>query len=265
VIGAGTLFVVAEVDFGGKRAICKRLRPRFMNEPKAHAALNREARALEILRHPVVPGLIDRGSDAHGAYLIQTLHPGQPLRQLVEAFVQRDGQIPMSFVAAVAEAAFSGLAALHDMRDGGGPLGAAHGDLGPDHLLIGPARAGRQGRVGFVDFGMARARELPGDPQERGTLPFVAPEVARGEQGLDQAADTYALAATLLYAATGVEPCTASHSSAVLMEIAERGVDLRPLDRLSPPLAGALRRALEYDRSVRMTKAQEVLALLRPS
>jgi serine/threonine protein kinase len=77
-----------------------------------------------------------------------------------------------------------------------------HGDISPTNLLVTEAR---EARAVLVDFGLATwlgAPPLDAGPF-RGTLAYAAPETARGEP-LDGRADDFALAASLLHAATDV-------------------------------------------------------------
>ncbi|MCA9617793.1 MAG: phosphotransferase [Myxococcales bacterium] len=267
VLGAGSQCVVARVEVAGRAHICKRLRPRFLRDARARRSLARERAVLGRVAHPAVPRLIGAGEDGHGPYVIQSEVQGLCLRDLVEGYRASRGPsgVPASLVERLARVAFTTLAALHELHDEGGALGLVHGDLGPDHLLVGPARPGQATRVGFVDFGQGRLREVPGEAGERGTLPFVAPEVARGEQSPDQAADVFALAATIAFAALGREPCVSEGASARLVEAAERGPDLSGLGAsagVSSRFVRCLRRALAFERAARLTSARAVLAAL---
>jgi serine/threonine protein kinase len=164
---------------------------------------------------------------------------------------------------ALARAAFAALAELHAIADEHGPLDLAHGDLGPDHVMIGPATR-RPGRVCFVDFGMASTRDDPARAGERGTLPFIAPEVARGEQIGDQRNDVYALAATMAFAALGRDPCKSADAAARLVEIGERGVDLEALAsaKMGRVLRRVLFKALAFDPTERLQSARHAVYLL---
>jgi len=152
---------------------------------------------------------------------------------------------------------------VHELGGERGPLEVSHGDLGPDHVILGPI-----GGIGFVDFGAARHAGM--DPalqtEDRGTLPFVAPEVARGEAAPGQAADVYALAATILFLATGGAPLVeARDEAAMLLEIGERGLPSELCDRavgLSGGARDALRQALALDPARRPASARALHAAL---
>jgi serine/threonine protein kinase len=152
-------------------------------------------------------------------------------------------------------AAFGRLEAVH-------AVGVVHGDVSPGNVFL--ANDGQGAAI--ADFGLARlvgdadperaGESLGGDGAFRGTLLYVAPEVARGEP-FDGRADDYALAASLLHMATGVplrgmESPDASPAS-VLVNAGSRPFDAsHPWRALAPALfprtmADALFRCLAFD------------------
>ena len=264
----GSVFQVARVTMGttghGTVAVCKRLLPRVREEPAARAALAREAMALARARHPALPELYRVGSDAHGPFLIEAYAQGTSVRGLIEGWRARGGAVPPRIVAHLAIEAASALADLHALAgEGGAALGLSHGDLGPDHVLLGPI-----GEVRFVDLGAARFAGMDPDLEsgDKGTLPFAAPEVARGEAPPGQAADVYALAATILFLATGGAPLASARDEAtMLLEIGEHGLAPEICDRavgLSPAGRDALRRALVPDPAARTSIARALAGAL---
>lgn len=261
-IGAGSVFDVATVrDGSGVVLVCKRLRARLVREPAARDAIVREAKLLALARHASLPALVRVGSDAHGPFLLETRAGGASLRAIVEGSRYLGRPTPPLLVRHLARAAAQALVELHELADEEGPLAVVHGDLGPDHVLMGPI-----GQVRFVDFGASRFRgmEAP-DADDRGTLPFVAPEVARGEARPSQAADVYALAATIAFLALGEPPCDAREEAAALAEIGARGLDLGRLDAataLEPGEREAVRAALAFDPARRLATARAFAAAL---
>lgn len=261
-LGGGSVFEVALVRDGARDVVCKRLSKRAEREPAARAAMVREARALALAKHAALPALIRVGTDARGPFLIESHVVGVSARGLVEGWRARGCAVPPRLVAHLAEAAATALAELHALADDAGPIAFSHGDLGPDHLILGPL-----GEARFVDLGAARFRGMEAslDTGDRGTLPFVAPEVARGEASPSAATDVYALAATLLFLATG-EPLTAAREAgAMLLEIGERGVRRCLVSRAAGfDDAGrdALRRALSLDPAERAASARDLAAAL---
>ncbi len=130
-------------------------------------------------------------------------------------------------------------------------------------MILGPIGSAR-----FVDFGAARFAGMDAalETADRGTLPFAAPEVARGEAAPGQAADVYALAATILFLAGGGAPLvSARDDAALLLEIGERGLPPELCDHataLSPGARDALRHALAFHPRDRLARASELCAAL---
>jgi serine/threonine-protein kinase len=261
-LGGGSVFDVALVREGAREIVCKRLSARAAQSPAGRAALVREARALMLVRHAALPALLRVDSDARGPFILQSHVVGVAVSGLVERWRARGETVPPRLFAHVAEAAARALAELHAHSDAAGPIAFSHGDLGPDHVILGPI-----GEVRFVDLGGARFRgmEVGLECGDRGTPPYVAPEVARGEASPSAAADVYALAATLLFLAVGEPLTTAREAGAMLLEIGERGVRRELIDRavgLDDAARDALFRALAPDPAGRSTSARELAAAL---
>lgn len=258
-IGAGSVFHVALVRAEGRLVICKRLTPRAVNEPAGRAAIVREAMALSLVRHPALPVLIRVGTDAHGPFVLETRVEGVSLRNLLEGWRSRGKRVPPLLVRHIARAAIESLAEIHELENAAGPVDLIHGDLGPDHIIMAPL-----GDARFVDFGAARfaGMEEALMTDDRGTLPYVAPEVARRDALPGVTGDVYALAAALLFFASGRHICAARDEAAMLIEIGERGVQVDLLDRADGLALGeraALRAALEFDPAARIKTARDLL------
>lgn len=257
-LGRGTLCHAARVrdERSGEELVCKRLLPRSLGEPAAKSALVREAKALATFAHPALPSLARVGTDAAGPFVLMSLVEGLSLATLAERWAARGG-VPLHLAQHVALTATRALAELSTL----GGAGFVHGDLEPGHVIFSPAA-----EVRFLDLGAARWAGM--DPKletdDRGTLPFVDPGVAKGARRPDQAGDVYALAATLLALVSGAPLTVAREPAAMLVEVVERG--LRAPD-LGPPgprasLLSALARAVAHDESARVTSAPELASLI---
>ncbi|APR86150.1 serine/threonine protein kinase [Minicystis rosea] len=261
-LGTGSVFVAALVREGDEVVVCKRLLPRMRSEPAARAAMAREGLSLSLARHPALPALRRVGADGHGPFVIETRVEGMSFRALADAWRARHEPVPPRLVAYLAVAAAEALAGIHELADARGPLGLSHGDVTPDHVFVGPI-----GDVRFVDLGAARwaAMDRALGTEDRGTLPFAAPEVARGEVPPDQAADVYALGATILALAAGGPISAAESDAAMLLEIGEDGLSAALVARavgLSASAQDALRRAIARDPVERITRARELARAL---
>lgn len=215
---------------GAPAVLEKRLSPRERGEPEALARLRSEATLLaalgETLGGRVVPRLVEAGEDARGPFMrVERLaHP-----TLAEHLAAAGGPLPAAFVERAARAAFEALAALHEASDSHGPLGIVHADPSPANLAFDAT-----GEVALLlDLDLAVWRGGAGrDGAFRGTVAYVAPEVARGALP-DVRADLFGVAATLLHAVLGEPPRRAASYAALLARAAEEPV-------LAPALAAEL-------------------------
>ena len=198
-LGAGTTGrvwhgVLAE-GFGGYPAgfevAVKYLHAHLEADPGAVDAFEAEARAARAASHPSLAQGIHSGRDARGRYLLMTFVPGRSLREVLAA----SGALPEPLVRAVVRQVAGGLAALH-------AAGFAHGDVKPENV-----RLDAEGNAVLLDLGFAHvpAEADHAAPPRRGSLPYLAPEQARGALG-DERSDVFSLAVVAYELATGVHP-----------------------------------------------------------
>ncbi len=235
-LGRGSVFEVALLQRGAERMVGKRLRSRMIGEKLAEHAFARECAFLGAVEHRSVPKLIEAGEDGAGPYLLQSWVEGVSLRDWSAERRSADGRLASQLQFALAKRAFGRLAELHAMQDEAGPLDLIHGDLSPDHIIVGDDRD-----VAFIDYGQASGRDMPYPPTvgERGTMPYAAPERLRGE-GASQAGDVYALAACFAFLALGEAPCSdAGSDAALLVQLAENGIGSAAIAAVTTPAAGA--------------------------
>lgn len=263
-LGGGSVFEVGLVRTGERLLVCKRLGPRGRDAREGRVAMVREARLLSLVDHPALPRLEHVGTDARGPFFLESFVEGTPVRALVEGWRERGKPVPRTLVRHVSILALGALAELHELADREGPLAITHGDLGPDHVIVSPL-----GEIRFVDLGAARFRGMEPDLEtdDRGTLPYAPPEVARGEARPSPSADVYALAATLLFCATGGPLSEATGEAAMLAEIGARGLRRELLDSASafgPREREALHSALDPDPARRPSSARALLHAFDP-
>ncbi|MFF3686614.1 protein kinase [Streptomyces sp. NPDC002187] len=166
--------------------------PEWPAQPWTALAPAREGAVL----HRLGSDEIAYGEWERGTWNIQPWHEGSDLYRLWEPCRAEGSSVePHS---SVALGCVEALAGLH-------PKGWAHGDVQPAHFIIGPER------THLIDLALARGGHVPEgyDFPFRGCLVhYEAPEIARsvlasGEAEPTQAADVYALGASLLISATG--------------------------------------------------------------
>ncbi|MCB1608070.1 MAG: serine/threonine protein kinase [Xanthomonadales bacterium] len=212
-----------------------------------------EAQVLSGLRHRNICQVYDFFEDQAQDVLVLELIEGQTLRALLQ---QGGVEQPIEIAMQVAEA----LAAAHER-------GIAHRDLKPENVMLTAA-----GQVKVLDFGLARAEQIPAtaDPakpdgdtlgtQIAGTPGYLAPEQARGEPATT-ASDLWSFGLLLIELLTGKRAFPHSASSEELIARAQRGEASVPggLPRAETQL---LRRLLSADAANRPSarEAREALA-----
>lgn len=155
------------------------------------------AREAVILRQLIDPEGIRFGDWEKGTWSTQPWREGQSLYDQWKPHRQADGPASPSIPEALSCAA--ALADLHER-------GWTHGDVQPNHLIIGPAG------TFLIDLGLARGGEVPEiyDFDYRGCLVhYEAPEISQSVLATGTAlptpeADVYALGASLFISATGL-------------------------------------------------------------
>ena len=177
------------------------------------ARFRREGRMLAGLVHPGIVRLVAFGQ----------LDEGQPYVAMEwlegEDIAQRQRRAPLSLLrclevgAQVADA----LAAAH-------AAGIVHRDVKPSNVILvgsGPNAPPGPVRATLVDFGVASAGDakLTRTGAIIGTPAYMAPEQARGDEGVDARADLYALGATLFEMISGRPPHVGPTPIAILARL----------------------------------------------
>lgn len=238
----------------------KRLSPREKGDAEAIARLRSEAALLARLSGlGVTPRLLERGEGPSGPWhRVERV----PFPTLAERLACADGPLDPSWIERAIRAAFGALATLHEAADARGPLLVVHADLSPANLAIDDTGT----RAVLLDLDLAWWREGPArlDGAFRGTVRYVAPEVARGERPTPRS-DLFALAATFLHAVTGAPPRVAGTFAALLAMAAEAVVLCREHERIATrgPGHAALIACLAHEPADRPASARAVLATSR--
>ncbi|MFE2565907.1 protein kinase domain-containing protein [Streptomyces mirabilis] len=168
-------------------------------DTKAVERFAREVRIMRRLDHPNLTRLIAGGVTQEGGlpYLAMEFLDGETLRDLIG----EEGQLPISWVAAIGAQIANGLATAH-------AADVVHRDLKPANVML-----TRGGTVKVLDFGMGR---IVDDPDEArltstgvsvGTARYMAPEQFKARL-VTQAADLYALGCVLYEMLVAVPPFT---------------------------------------------------------
>lgn len=202
-IGAGGMGVVyrARDEFLHRDVALKVLAQGSVDDESSREYLLHEARASSSLSHPNICTIHEVG-EFHGEfYIVMELVEGKTLRDLIGNL-----GLPIETILRYGVQIAGALAHSHARS-------TVHRDLKSANVVVTP-----QGLVKVLDFGLARRLlraafdeatrtlgPLENSDQVVGTLPYMAPEVLRGEEG-DHRSDLWALGVILYEAATGQLP-----------------------------------------------------------
>src|ERR1700751_716654 len=215
-----------------------------------------EARASSSLSHPNICTIHDVGENDGEVYIVMELVEGKSLRDL-----SSDAGLPPESVMRYGAQIASALARAHDR-------GIIHRDLKTANIVV-----TADGLVKVLGFGLAKQvgsgifeastrsfSTVQGSSSVSGTLPYMAPEILRGDAA-DHRSDLWALGVVLYESASGRMPFEGRTgfeiSSAIMREMPN------PLGPPVPPgLWGIIQRCLAKEPMQRYQRAGEVQAAL---
>jgi serine/threonine-protein kinase len=255
--GSGVVYRGRDVRLDRPVAI-KVLADALRDDELAWARLLREARLAAQLIHPHIAAIYDLGEEDGRAYIVMEHVEGLPLGDIIP-----EGGLPREQAERYARQIAAALAFAN-------ARGVIHGDLKGSNILV-----TADGNIKLLDFGLGRRipREGMGEVTSTclplaeagataGTLPYLAPEVLRGNPTTLQS-DVWALGVLLYQMATGELPFRGTTPFELSMEIM---VGTPPkLAQVPEPLQSAVRRCLEKETAARLPQAGEVAPLLEAS
>ena len=224
-----------------REVVVKRMIPR--GTWTSFELFEREAPVLGQLRHPGLPRFIASFEEPSGTFnLVMQRMPGENLRELTKR--RRLSELELR------DLLIRSLEILDYMHTRVPPV--IHRDIKPSNLIKSPA-----GAIAVVDFGgvLDAAREKGGSTMV-GTFGYMAPEQLHGQ--VTPATDLYALGATMVALAGGIEP----------EDVPRKGLRMdldRHLPSIDPTLRAALQAMTEPDPDARPQRARDVVALLARS
>ncbi len=251
--GMGHVYAARDVELGREVA----LKVASLNGEDAQSRLRREAQHASRLSHPNICHIYDVGREDGQLFVVMELLPGRSLADLVR-------EAPLSIASArqygseIADA----LAHAHEQ-------GVTHRDLKSTNVMITPRRGAK-----VLDFGLARMldthqidalshsqRSLTDEGIIAGTLPYMAPELLRGQRG-DERADIWALGVLLYEMVTGRRPFTGATGFELSAAILHQPPETLP-SNVPAPMRAIIQRCLEKKPGDRYQHAADVhLALL---
>jgi serine/threonine protein kinase len=216
--------------------------------------LLREAQTASSLSHPNICTIHQVGQTGKDFYVVMELIEGRSLSDLITAT-----GLSMETVARYGTQIADALAHAHDR-------GIVHRDLKGSNVMVTP-----EGRVKVLDFGLAT--RLEGEEISEltlsytelesklvGTLPYMAPEILRGQKG-DHLSDVWSLGVLLYEAAAGKLPFRGNTGFEVTSAILREPPPALP-STVPYGLAAVIQRCLMKDRAERYQRSSEVRAAL---
>jgi len=214
---------------------------RFFNEAKAASALhhNNTCTIFEIDE-----------TDTGQLYIVMPAYDGKSLDEKIG-----EGELGIEQSLDIAIQIGEGLKAAHEQ-------GIIHRDIKSGNIMITEA-----GQAVIMDFGLARrkdASKLTKTGQTPGTIPYMSPEQATGEE-IDQRTDIWSLGVVLYEMLSGRNPFPSEYPQAIIYSILNE--DPKPVDSLVSGipfrLSSAVQKAMAKDKKERYQSVAEMLQDLR--
>jgi serine/threonine protein kinase len=253
-IGVGGMAVVYLVEHQTllKRFAAKVLSLDLASSLEARARFIQEAHAASQLDHENIVSISDFGTtNDQRPFFVMELLRGQTLDRRLS-----DGPLSIEEVVAVAVPVARALAHAH-------AEGVVHLDVKPENIFLVQRTRGRWG-VKVVDFGIAKT---PLNPrlnklgETAGSPLYMAPEVCRGDDDVDQRADVYSFGILLYLMMCGRLPFVDDSTQRILqMQLVELPPPPNQINtQLSPELAMVVERALAKHRDDRYPSMEALL------
>jgi serine/threonine-protein kinase len=219
-----------------------------------------EAKLVADLVHQNIVQVYHLGRDAGVLYIVMEYVAGMNLREILARHADTGRRMPVELAAFVASRVCRGLEYAHMQTDAEGvPLHVVHRDISPRNLLV-----SRLGEVKIGDFGIAKARSLTIDDDDRrlrGKYAYMSPEHARCE-ATDNRSDLYSLGLVLWEMLVGERPRPGDIRSREAWLAHVRSTPVPPVASrapgVPPMLAKIVDRAVSMDPDQRYADAGEM-------
>jgi serine/threonine-protein kinase len=262
--GMGDVFLARDTELGRKVAI-KILKSRYADDAETRRRFLREAQTVSSLNHPNIATLYEIGEINYAPYLVMEYVKGKTVSQ----HLRESGPFAIHDIARLGRQAALALAEAH-------VNGIVHRDIKSSNLII-----DKHGNLKVLDFGLAKfdafshsisdssdAFPILPDITEPGillgTITYMSPEQASGEEHTTPASDIFSLGIVLYEMTTGRLPFDGQSYfqalDAILHSAPTPIAELRP--DAPPALIAIVMRALEKSPKARFALAEEMAAAL---
>ena len=251
--GMGRVYLARDTRLN-RRVALKILAPERVNNPRAVARFQREARVGAQLQHENLVRIYDFG-EANGRYfLVMEFIEGKTIGHLIS----EQGPMPPATASRLVRQVAMGLGHAHSK-------GLIHRDVNPYNIMVTD-----DGTAKLADLGLA-IDLTEGDRVTRegatvGTFDYVAPEQARHSHSADIRSDIYSLGCTLYHMLTGQVPFPSPSLPEKLF--AHQAMEPTPLEQLVPGLpegfAEIVRKMMRKSPDERYATPAQVVQALEP-
>src|SRR5262249_21628990 len=223
--GMGRVYLARDTRLN-RRVALKILSPERINNPRAIARFQREARVGAQLQHENLVRVYDFGESNGRYYLVMEYIEGKTIGTLIS----EQGPMPPATAARLVRQGALGVGHAHRK-------GLIHPDVNPYNILV-----THDGTAKLADLGLAidltESDRVTREGATVGTFDYVAPEQARHSHAADIRSDIYSLGCTLYHMLAGQVPFPSPSLPEKLF--AHQALEPTPLSELVPGLPEGL-------------------------
>ncbi len=223
--GMGRVYLATDSRLN-RRVALKILSPERVNNPRAVARFQREARVGAQLQHENLVRIYDFGESSGRYYLVMEHIEGKTIGTLIT----EGGPMPPATAVRLVRQVAMGLEHAHRK-------GLIHRDVNPYNILVTHDGTAKLADMGLA-INLAEEDRVTREGATVGTFDYVAPEQARHSHSADIRSDIYSLGCTLYHMISGQVPFPTPSLPEKLF--AHQAMEPTRLDKLMPGLSEGL-------------------------